>query len=191
MYSTVIMYYLQSFRGGAQYSNGGGAYSHIPLAAPPPPIGASPYPHHTPAYWYHHGILLHITEQSFLFQSSQDCLSSFKPWHALWAMKTRHQSHDLQHEEHMTTHTSHMCTYTHHKRAFTHTHTTNTHIVHLELWADICDAPTVIHHLNEGQSVPHPHLVVIVVMGWGHLHCSRTKAHIHKIVSNDGKSAVT
>ena len=106
--------------------------SHTP-SCPPPPIYASPYPHHTPAYWYHHGILLHITEQSFLFQSSQDCLSSFKPWHALWAMKTRHQSHDLQHEEHMTTHTSHMCTYT-----------------HLELWADICDAPTVIHHLNEG-----------------------------------------
>ena len=39
--------------------------------------------------------------------------------------------------------------------------------------------------------MPHPHLVVIVVMGWGHLHCSCTKAHIHKIVSNDGKSVVT
>ena len=143
MYSTVIMYYLQSFRGGAQYSNGGGAYSHIPLAAPPP-IGASPYPHHTPAYWYHHGILLHITEQSFLFQSSQDCPSSFKPWHALWAMKTRHQSHDLQHEEHMTTHTSHMCTYTHHKRAFTHTHTQQIHT----LFTLNCGQTSVMHPLS-------------------------------------------
>ena len=46
---------------------------------------------------------------------------------------------------------------------------------HLELLTDIGDVSIVVHHLNEGKAVSLPALIVVVVVGRGDLHGSRTK----------------
>ena len=62
---------------------------------------------------------------------------------------------------------------------------------HLELLTDIGDVSIVVHHLNEGKVVSLPALVVVVVVGRGDLHGSRTKRHVHHLVGNYGEFTVT
>ena len=62
---------------------------------------------------------------------------------------------------------------------------------HLELLTDVGDVSIIVHHLNEGKVVPRPTLVVVVVVGGGDLHGSRTKRHVHHLVGNYGELAVT
>ena len=62
---------------------------------------------------------------------------------------------------------------------------------HLELLTDVGDVSIIVHHLNEGQVVSLPAVVVVVIMGRGDLDGSRTKRHLHHLVSNYRELAVT
>jgi hypothetical protein len=62
---------------------------------------------------------------------------------------------------------------------------------HLELLTDIGEVSIIVHHLDEGQVMSFPTLVVIVVVSGGDLDSSRTKRHLHHVIGNNGELTVT
>ena len=60
------------------------------------------------------------------------------------------------------------------------------HAPHLELFTDVCNVSIIVHHLDEGQVVSLPTVIVIVVVGGGDLDSSCSKRHVHHLISHDG-----
>ena len=61
---------------------------------------------------------------------------------------------------------------------------------HLELLTDIGDVAIIVHHLDEGQVVSLPALVIIMIVSGGDLDGSRTKRHVHHLIGNNGELAI-